>query len=111
MPAPALWADVLNLPPVAAGVHLFTPVLQVNTAANVIVESYTSTTGYSTANPAGPYTLTGNAIALDPFLQTESSNLAFEQSTVTLPAPGNLVLPSISNGSGGVTAEGLEFYQ
>lgn len=106
------WSSVLFPPAETAGQHDFIGSLSVNQLTGFVGLEYASTSNYNTANPAGPYSLTENAFALDPFmLRWSTGSSAIETSLVTLPSRTSIGLPNFNYPNNVVQPEGIVVFE
>ena len=107
---PHLWGTFTYPPQPTAGVHIFNPGLAPNPANGFVALGFSSTPNYDPIqNPGGPYPLTINVTAFDPFFLPELNVLPVETVNTTLPARQSFDAPNIANGSS-INGEGLAFF-
>ena len=105
------WAS-LAFPAASTGVHVFAPSLPFNNVTNSLGAVFYSTPNYDpVGDPTGPYTMTQNALPLDPFLLTANAGgQVIESTSVILPVRQAFILPSVVGQSGSIDGEGIDDY-
>jgi hypothetical protein len=109
---PHLWSALTFPSQPVAGVHLFNPAIQVNPFFEFVALGYASTANFDPTNPSGPYQITGNIAAFDPFFLPEFDPKVIETLNVALPSRVALITPTISTGNPQqpVDGEGITFF-
>src|SRR5262249_47238115 len=109
-PDPHLWGTS-NYPfQPTAGSHLFNTAIAPNSTNGFAALGFSSTSNYDPIqDPTGPYPLTVNVTALDPFFLPELGVLPIETVSTALPARQSFDAPNIANGTS-VNGEGLAFF-